>query len=52
MEQDYLQTISVHAKSQDTMYKILNLEDITDATPLDVVTQDTESHLPTFHIIV
>ena len=33
------------------MYGIVNLEDIIDATPLDVVTQDIDPHLPTVHIM-
>ena len=44
--------IFVHAESQDTMYGIVNLEDTTNVKPLDVVTQDKNLHLSTFHIMV
>ena len=50
--QEDLHKISVHAKSHNIMYQIVNLEDITNATPLDVATQDTDPHLPTFQILV
>ena len=38
----------MHAKSHNTMYGNVDLEDITNATSLDVVTQDTDPHLPSF----
>ena len=47
-----LHKISVHAKSHNIMYGIINLEDITDITLLDVVTHIKNPHLPTFHIMV
>ena len=50
--QEDLLKISVYTKSHNIMYKIVNLEDITNDTPLEIVTQDTDPHLPTFHIIV
>ena len=52
MTQEDSLKISMHTKSQNTMYGIVDLEDITNATPLDVVTQDTDPHLPIFQIIV
>ena len=44
--------ISVHAKSHNTMYGIINLEDTTDVTLLGVITHNTNPHRPTFLIMV
>ena len=52
MAQENLHKISMHAESHDTMYTIVNPEDITDITTLDVITQDTDLHLRTFHIMI
>ena len=50
--QEDLHEISMHVKSHNTMKRIVNPEDITNTTPLDVVTQDTDPHLPTLHIMI
>ena len=42
--QEDLHTIYVHAKSHNTMYKIVNLEDITALTPLGVIKHHTNPH--------
>ena len=52
MAQEDLHKTFVHAETYDTMYGIVKLEDITNATLLVVVTHDTDPHLPTFHIMV
>ena len=44
MVQEDWHTIYVHAKSHDTMYKIVNLEDTTDVTPSGVITHNTNPH--------
>ena len=40
MVQEDLHTISVHAKSYDTLYRNVNLEGITNVTPLGVITHN------------
>ena len=40
MVQENSHTISLHVKSHDTMYEIVNLEDTTDVTFSGVVTHD------------
>ena len=52
MVQEDSHTISVHAKSHATMYKIVNLEDTTDVTLSGVVIHDTNPFQPTFHILI
>ena len=44
MVQENLHTIFMHAKSHDTMYRIVNLKGITDFTPSGVIAHDTNSH--------
>ena len=48
MTQEDLLKISMHTKCHNTMYGIADLEDITDTTPLHVVSQDIDPHIPTF----
>ena len=52
MVQEDLHKISMRAKSHNTMYGIVNLEDITDVTLLDVVIHNTNPHIPTFLIML
>ena len=45
MVQEDLHKISVHTKSHNTMYGIVNLEGITNVTPSGVITHDTNPPL-------
>ena len=47
----FAQNLCAYKKSQYNVWNCKS-EDITDITALDVVTQDTDPHLPTFHTIV
>ena len=44
MVQEDLYLFSMHAKSHNTMYVIVNLEDITDVTPLGVIPHNINPH--------
>ena len=50
--QEDLHRISVHAKSHNTLYKFVNLEDTTNVTFSGVVTHNTNPFQPTFYIMV
>ena len=52
MVQENLHTISMHAKSHNTMSEIENLEETTNVTLLGVVIHNTNRFQPTFHIMI